>query len=212
MRRGEQGCSQSSPDQREVAGFCPRPPGTATTTGGPTWPWARNFKASLFLVGPEGHWIEWVLETREHRVHTDLALEESGQHSSPCKVKHQARFRVLLTGCSLGVLVQKVLSKLSNPHGHCGWPLGLDPLLCLSVENVIRENQWGGVDIRRGGVPVLRSNLICFGYSDGVVVGDEGKGLIEGNTIYGEAPIPGGRGLGSSPAREAGSPGSVSSW
>ena len=105
-----------------------------------------------------------------------------------------------------------LLFKLSNPHGHCGWPLGLDPLLCLSVENVIRENQWGGVDIRRGGVPVLRSNLICFGYSDGVVVGDEGKGLIEGNTIYGEAPIPGGRGLGSSPAREAGSPGSVSSW
>ncbi|XP_048639310.1 F-box only protein 10 isoform X3 [Marmota marmota marmota] len=51
-------------------------------------------------------------------------------------------------------------------------------------KNVIRENQWGGVDIRRGGIPVLRSNLICFGYSDGVVVGDEGKGLIEGNTIY----------------------------
>lgn len=64
--------------------------------------------------------------------------------------------------------------------------LGLDPLTCFSLENVIRENQWGGVDIRRGGVPVLRSNLICFGYSDGVVVGDEGKGLIEGNTIYGE--------------------------
>lgn len=69
--------------------------------------------------------------------------------------------------------------------------LGLDPLVCLSLENVIRENQWGGVDIRRGGVPVLRSNLICFGYSDGVVVGDEGKGLIEGNTIYGEEHLPG---------------------
>lgn len=60
----------------------------------------------------------------------------------------------------------------------------------LPIENVIRENQWGGVDIRRGGVPVLRSNLICFGYSDGVVVGDEGKGLIEGNTIYGEEGVP----------------------
>lgn len=70
--------------------------------------------------------------------------------------------------------------------------------LPLSIENVIRENQWGGVDIRRGGVPVLRSNLICFGYSDGVVVGDEGKGLIEGNTIYGEEHILG-EGLGSSP-------------
>jgi hypothetical protein len=47
------------------------------------------------------------------------------------------------------------------------------------------------VDIRRGGIPVLRSNLICFGYSDGVVVGDEGKGLIEGNTIYGKEKVPG---------------------
>lgn len=47
------------------------------------------------------------------------------------------------------------------------------------------------MDIRRGGVPVLRSNLICFGYSDGVVVGDEGRGLIEGNTIYGEERVPG---------------------
>lgn len=36
---------------------------------------------------------------------------------------------------------------------------------------------------------MLRSNLICFGYSDGVVVGDEGKGLIEGNTIYGEERV-----------------------
>lgn len=54
------------------------------------------------------------------------------------------------------------------------------------TENVIRENQWGGVDIRRGGDPVLRSNLICCGYSDGVVVGERGKGLIEGNTIYGK--------------------------
>lgn len=60
----------------------------------------------------------------------------------------------------------------------------------LPIENVIRENQWGGVDIRRGGVPILRSNLICFGYSDGVVVGDEGRGLIEGNTIYGEKHAP----------------------
>ncbi|OCT59279.1 hypothetical protein XELAEV_18001231mg [Xenopus laevis] len=49
------------------------------------------------------------------------------------------------------------------------------------TENVIRENQWGGVDIRRGGDPVLCCNLICCGYSDG----ERGKGLIEGNTIYG---------------------------
>ncbi|KAM5300030.1 F-box only protein 10 isoform 1-T1 [Ctenodactylus gundi] len=65
-----------------------------------------------------------------------------------------------------------------------GGPRVLTFILPVSIENVIRENQWGGVDIRRGGIPVLRSNLICFGYSDGVVVGDEGKGLIEGNTIY----------------------------
>lgn len=49
------------------------------------------------------------------------------------------------------------------------------------------------MDIRRGGVPILRSNLICFGYSDGVVVGDEGKGLLEGNTIYGESRPPWGQ-------------------
>ncbi|MEQ2206928.1 hypothetical protein XENOCAPTIV_004887, partial [Xenoophorus captivus] len=51
-------------------------------------------------------------------------------------------------------------------------------------ENVIRENQWGGVDIRRGGDPILRNNYICYGYSDGVVVGERGRGLIEGNHVY----------------------------
>lgn len=53
------------------------------------------------------------------------------------------------------------------------------------IENVIRQNQWGGADIRRGGDPVLRNNYICYGYSDGVVVGERGRGLIEGNHIYG---------------------------
>lgn len=52
------------------------------------------------------------------------------------------------------------------------------------LENVIRENQWGGVDIRRGGDPILRNNYICYGYSDGVVVGERGRGLIEGNHVY----------------------------
>lgn len=66
------------------------------------------------------------------------------------------------------------------------------------------------MDIRRGGVPILRSNLICFGYSDGVVVGDEGKGLLEGNTIYGEGTFLG-EGFGTQPSLETGSPGSVSS-
>lgn len=53
------------------------------------------------------------------------------------------------------------------------------------LENIIRENHWGGADIRRGGDPILRNNLICYGYSDGVVIGERGKGLIEGNNIYG---------------------------
>lgn len=51
-------------------------------------------------------------------------------------------------------------------------------------DNVIRENQWGGVDIRRGGDPILKNNFICYGYSDGVVVGERGRGLIEGNHVY----------------------------
>lgn len=49
---------------------------------------------------------------------------------------------------------------------------------------MIRENQWGGVDIRRGGDPILRNNYICYGYSDGVVVGERGRGLIEGNQVF----------------------------
>lgn len=57
------------------------------------------------------------------------------------------------------------------------------PLLTFP-DNVIRENQWGGVDIRRGGDPVLKNNYICYGYSDGVVVGERGRGLIEGNHVY----------------------------
>lgn len=54
----------------------------------------------------------------------------------------------------------------------------------LTTENVIKENQWGGVDIRRGGDPILKNNYICYGYSDGVVVGERGRGLIEGNHVY----------------------------
>lgn len=57
-------------------------------------------------------------------------------------------------------------------------------LIFLISENVIRENQWGGVDIRRGGDPILKNNYICYGYSDGVVVGERGRGVIEGNHVY----------------------------
>lgn len=57
-------------------------------------------------------------------------------------------------------------------------------LLKIFPDNVVRENQWGGVDIRRGGDPILKNNFICYGYSDGVVVGERGRGLIEGNHVY----------------------------
>lgn len=30
----------------------------------------------------------------------------------------------------------------------------------------------------------MRNNFICHGYSDGVVVGERGRGLIEGNHVY----------------------------
>lgn len=62
--------------------------------------------------------------------------------------------------------------------------LGKKQLNDLITDNVIKENQWGGVDIRRGGDPILRNNFICHGYSDGVVVGERGRGLIEGNHVY----------------------------
>ena len=70
---------------------------------------------------------------------------------------------------------------------------------CLAIGNVICENQWGGADIRHGGNPVLRNNLICCGYSDGVVVGERGKGLIEGNVIHGKDTSSGGEQFSPSP-------------
>lgn len=30
----------------------------------------------------------------------------------------------------------------------------------------------------------MKNNFICYGYSDGVVVGERGRGLIEGNHVY----------------------------
>lgn len=88
---------------------------------------------------------------------------------------------VLCCSFSLSVVSLFVLS--------CYLSAALVSLTCMSlglIENVIRQNQWGGADIRRGGDPILRNNFICHGYSDGVVVGERGRGLIEGNHIYGE--------------------------
>lgn len=126
-----------------------------------------------------------------YKRNTDFVLGKGGESLKQPVGKFQGAdggsigVRVLLWG-GLGVL------SFNCPRHHgLPWGSGVLTFPYLPIENVIRENQWGGVDIRRGGVPVLRSNLICFGYSDGVVVGDEGKGLIEGNTIYGEEGVPG---------------------
>lgn len=70
-----------------------------------------------------------------------------------------------------------------TPSSHLVVPLGIKALLKFP-DNIVRENQWGGVDIRRGGDPILKNNFICYGYSDGVVVGERGRGLIEGNHVY----------------------------
>lgn len=56
-------------------------------------------------------------------------------------------------------------------------------LLFSSIENVIRQNQWGGADIRRGGDPVLRNNFICYGFSDGVDVGERGRVSLKATTF-----------------------------
>lgn len=57
------------------------------------------------------------------------------------------------------------------------------------VDNIIRENQWGGVDIRHGGDPVIAQNIICNGMSDGIVIGDKGRGSIENNIITGLSQV-----------------------
>ena len=57
----------------------------------------------------------------------------------------------------------------------------------LSIkDNVIRGNQWGGVDIRNGSCPLVAGNSIINGLSDGIVVGLSGRGSIESNFISGE--------------------------
>lgn len=55
----------------------------------------------------------------------------------------------------------------------------------ILLDNIIRENQWGGVDIRHGGDPVVTQNIICNGMSDGIVIGEKGRGSIENNIITG---------------------------
>lgn len=55
----------------------------------------------------------------------------------------------------------------------------------ILIDNIIRENQWGGVDIRYGGDLVVIQNIICNGMFDGIVIGEKGRGSIENNIIIG---------------------------
>lgn len=43
--------------------------------------------------------------------------------------------------------------------------------------------EWGGIDIRNGGHPVILNNTIHQGHGDGVVIGKNGRGLIFENVI-----------------------------
>ena len=52
-------------------------------------------------------------------------------------------------------------------------------------ENIITGNQWGGIDIRHGGDPIIHRNTVCNGISDGIVIGEGGRGTIDNNTITG---------------------------
>lgn len=82
---------------------------------------------------------------------------------------------------------------------------------CLVPENVICENQWGRVDTRHGADPILRNNLIFYGYLDSMVVGECGKGLIEGDAIHGKETT--GRGCGGCPGGGCGwCPGGGRQW
>ena len=51
--------------------------------------------------------------------------------------------------------------------------------------NDIYGMEWGGVDIRNGGNPVVSNNWIRDGHADGIVIGEGGKGIIMDNDIRG---------------------------
>ena len=58
--------------------------------------------------------------------------------------------------------------------------------MVLFPGNTITGNQWGGIDIRHGGDPMIHHNTVCNGVSDGVVIGEGGKGSIQQNIITGK--------------------------
>ena len=49
--------------------------------------------------------------------------------------------------------------------------------------NDICGMEWGGIDIRNGGHPIIMNNTIHKGHGDGVVIGKRGCGLIFENVI-----------------------------
>lgn len=53
--------------------------------------------------------------------------------------------------------------------------------------NDIYGMEWGGVDIRNGGNPVVTNNWIREGHADGIVIGEGGKGVIMDNDIRGNS-------------------------
>lgn len=55
----------------------------------------------------------------------------------------------------------------------------------LILDNVIRGNHWGGIDIRNGGSSLVTGNSIISGISHGIVVGLDGKASVENNLISG---------------------------
>lgn len=55
--------------------------------------------------------------------------------------------------------------------------------------NDICGMEWGGVDIRNGGNPVVTNNWIREGHADGIVIGEGGKGVIMDNDIRGNSLI-----------------------
>lgn len=57
--------------------------------------------------------------------------------------------------------------------------------------NDICGMEWGGVDIRNGGHPVIMNNTIHSGHGDGVVIGERGCGLIFENVIRSKSCIRG---------------------
>lgn len=57
---------------------------------------------------------------------------------------------------------------------------------CITISgNVITGNQWGGIDIRHGGDPIIHHNTVCNGISDGIVIGEGGQGSVQNNVITG---------------------------